>query len=289
MSSETARYYLPKKKGLKMKDPKHVLFVSQEIFPYLEEETTVRVLNRKLPQACQENGIETRTFMPKYGEINERRNQLHEVIRLSGMNLIIGGTDHPLLLKVASIQSARIQIYFIDNDDFFHRRKGLVDKDGNEYPDNDERCIFFARGSLETVQKLRWTPNVVCCSGWMSALTPLYLRKAFSDTPFFSESKIVVALNDDRFVKPFGADFVNKLLIRGVKAADVSAIVDKEVSYVDLMKVALDYADAVVLQTENVDPELLEYAESKGLPILPAQPDQTQSYVDFFKTLMPED
>ena len=144
-----------------MKEPKRVLFISQEIYPYLDQKTPIRMMNRILPQACQEKGIETRTFMPKFGEINERRNQLHEVIRLSGNNIVINDTDHPVLLKVASIQSARIQIYFIDNDDYFHRRRGITDADGKEYDDNDERSIFFCRGSLDTVQKLRWTPNLV--------------------------------------------------------------------------------------------------------------------------------
>lgn len=272
-----------------MKDPKHVLFVTQEIYPYLEEETPVRVLNRKLPQACQENGIETRTFMPKYGEINERRNQLHEVIRLSGINLVIGETDHPLLLKVASIQSARIQIYFIDNDDYFHRRRGLADESGVEYADNDERCIFFARGTLETIQKLRWTPNVVYCSGWMSALTPLYLRRAFSDTPFFSQSKIVVALDGSRYEKPFGTDFATKMITRGLKAADVAALQNKEIGYIDLMKFALDHADAFAVQTADVDPELIAYAREKGLPELAYAEGDTASSVDFFRSLMTEE
>lgn len=269
-----------------MKEPKRVLFVSQEIFPYLEEETPIRCMNRKLPQACQENGIETRTFMPKFGEINERRNQLHEVIRLSGNNIIINDTDHPLLLKVASIQSARIQIYFIDNDDFFHRRKGVVDAHGKEYEDNDERTIFFARGTLETVQKLRWTPNIVNISGWMSALTPLYLRKAFSDAPFFANSKIVVALNSDDFKVPFSADFARKLRIRGVEDEHVAALEGHEVTFVDLMKFAIDYADAVTIQAPDVDPELIAYAESKGIPVLPYAPENYPATVEFFKDLM---
>lgn len=269
-----------------MNDPKRVLFVSQEIFPYLEEETTVRLLNRRMPQSCQEAGIETRTFMPKFGEINERRNQLHEVIRLSGQNIIINQTDHPLLLKVASIQSARIQIYFIDNDDFFHRRKGITDDNGTEYADNEERCIFFARGSLDTIQKLRWTPNLVQISGWMSALTPLYIRKAFADTPFFANSKIVVALNGDDFAKPFSTDFARKVLIRGVHMADISMLEGKEVSYVDLMKLAIDYADAVTLQTDDVNPELIAYAESKGLPVFRCSVDDPKACVEFLSSIM---
>lgn len=268
-----------------MKEAKRVLFVSQEIYPYLDEQTPVRIANRKLPQVCQENGIETRTFMPKFGEINERRNQLHEVIRLSGINLIINETDHPLLLKVASIQSARIQIYFIDNDDYFNRRRGTSDAEGNEYDDNDERSIFFARGSLETVQKLRWTPNIVYCSGWMSALTPLYLKKAFSDTPFFGQSKVVVALDNNQFSTPFSIDFAKKLQVREIQEADLADVIGREMTYVDIMKMAIDYADAVVETTQDVHPELVAYAQSKGLPYMTYN-EEHKAYVDFFDKLM---
>ena len=270
-----------------MKEPKRVLFVSQQIFPYLAEETPLRMLNRKLPQACQEAGIETRTFMPKFGEINERKNQLHEVIRLSGINIIIAETDHPLLLKVASIQSARIQIYFIDNDDFFRRRKGVVDDNGKEYSDNEERCIFFARGTLETVQKLRWIPDVVQCSGWMAALVPFYLRTAYKDTPFFGKAKIVVGLTDERFKNPFGTNFAAKIRFEGVNRDEVAPLFDKEVDYKTLMKLSIDHADAVAIQSPNADPELIEYARQKGLEILDYA-DDTSAYVDAYKRMMAE-
>lgn len=269
-----------------MKEPKRVLFISQQIYPYLAEETPLRKLNRKLPQACQEAGIETRTFMPKYGEINERKNQLHEVIRLSGINISIQDTDHPLLLKVASIQSARIQIYFIDNDDFFKRRIGVVDANGVEYADNDERCIFFNRGTLDTIQKLRWIPNVVQCSGWMSALAPLYIRTAFKDTPFFGKAKIIIGLTDERFETPFGTDFAQKARFEGINREAVAAIDGKEVDYLTLMKFAIDHADAVAIQSENVDPALVAYAEEKGLEILPYQGGETAPFVDFYKEMI---
>ena len=199
-----------------MKEPNRILFISQEIYPYLAEETPVRLLNRQIPEYFQGHGYETRTFMPKFGEINERRNQLHEVIRLSGMNLIIEDSDHPLLIKVASIQSARIQIYFIDNDDLFHRRKGVKDENGVEYSDNDDRVIFYARGVIETVKKLRWTPDIILCSGWLSALAPLYLKRVFNDEPFFAHSKIVLMLDDNEYERPFPTRFTEKLRIEGI-------------------------------------------------------------------------
>ena len=207
-----------------MKEPNRILFISQEIYPYLAEEMPVRLLNRQIPEYFQGHGYETRTFMPKFGEINERRNQLHEVIRLSGMNLIIEDSDHTLLIKVASIQSARIQIYFIDNDDLFHRRKGVKDENGVEYSDNDDRVIFYARGVIETVKKLRWTPDIILCSGWLSALAPLYLKRVFNDEPFFAHSKIVLMLDDNEYERPFPTRFTEKLRIEGITNTDVRGI-----------------------------------------------------------------
>ncbi len=267
-------------------EPTRVLFISQEINPYLVDETPIRKLNRALPEACQSSGCETRTFMPKFGDINEHRNQLHEVIRLSGMNLIIDDTDHPLLIKVASIQSARIQIYFIDNDDFFKRRRGVVDEKGVDYADNDERCIFYARGVIETVKKLRWTPNIIHCSGWMSALAPLYLKKAYADTPFFADSKIVLSLYDQGFKTPFGTNFAEKVLINGVSQEDVAAIWGKEVTYEDLMKLAIQYSDAVVQSTPELDATFQQFAAEKGVPYLAYPGEDTAAYLEFYKQLL---
>ena len=274
-----------------MKEPKRILFISQEINPYLAEESPIRQLNRQLPEYFQGHGYETRTFMPKFGEINERRNQLHEVIRLSGMNLIIEESDHPLLIKVASIQSARIQIYFIDNDDLFHRRKGVMDEHGNEYADNDDRVIFFARGVIETVKKLRWTPDIIVCSGWMSALAPLYLKKAFNDEPFFANSKIVLMLDDNEYQKPFSTKFADKLRIEGISNTDVRSIADFPVGYEELMRLAMDYSDAIVYAMPKVNQRVANYAETKGKPILLYEPVEDMMTAakrqwEFYQTLL---
>ena len=274
-----------------MKEPKRILFISQEIYPYLAEESPIRLLNRQLPEYFQGHGFETRTFMPKFGEINERRNQLHEVIRLSGMNLIIEDSDHPLLIKVASIQSARIQIYFIDNDDLFRRRKGVADEHGVEYADNDDRVIFYARGVIETVKKLCWTPDVIVCSGWMSALAPLYLKKAFNDEPFFANSKIVLMLDDNEYKKPFSTRFTDKLRLEGITNTDVRSIAGFPVGYEELMRLAIDYSDAVVYAMPQVNQRLMNYAETKGKPILPYEEfenvvDACKRQYDFYGTLL---
>jgi len=274
-----------------MKEPKRILFISQEIYPYLAEESPIRLLNRQLPEYFQGHGYETRTFMPKFGEINERRNQLHEVIRLSGMNLIIEESDHPLLIKVASIQAARIQIYFIDNDDLFHRRKGVRDENGVEYSDNDDRVIFYARGVIETVKKLRWTPDIILCSGWMSALAPLYLKRAFNDEPFFAKSKIVLMLDDNEYEKPFHSKFTEKLRIDGITNTDVRSIADFPVGYEELIRLAVDYSDAIVYATPTVNQRVANYAETKGRPILKyaesSEPvEAAERQWEFFNTLL---
>jgi starch synthase len=277
-----------------MKEPKRILFISQEITPYLAEENPIRLLNRQLPEYFQAHGYETRTFMPKFGEINERRNQLHEVIRLSGMNLIIEDSDHPLLIKVASIQTARIQIYFIDNDDLFHRRKGVADENGVEYADNDDRVIFYARGAIETVKKLRWTPDIILCSGWMSALAPLYLKKAFNDEPFFANSKIVLMLDDNEYQKPFSTKFSDKLRIDGITNTDVRSIADFPVGYEELLRLAVDYSDAIVYATPKVNQRVANYAETKGKPILPYEAkedlnDACARQWEFYQTLLQQE
>lgn len=269
-----------------MKEPTRILFISQEIYPYLAEETEVRVLNRKLPEFCQANGCETRTFMPKFGEINERRNQLHEVIRLSGMNVIIEDTDHPLILKVASVQSARIQFYFIDNDDYFRRRKGVMDEEGVEYADNDERTIFFARAVLETVRKLRWTPDIVHCSGWMASLVPLYLKKAYADTLFFEKAKVVFSLYDQTMNRAFPENFARKLRIEGIEDDDIKSIIDRRVTYTSLMHLAIDNSDAVVQACPVIPKAMQEYIGESGKRFVPYNGDDPKSYLDLYRELL---
>lgn len=244
-----------------------ILYISSQVTPYLPE-NNISLISRYLPQAMQEMGSEIRLFMPKYGCINERRNQLHEVIRLSGMNLIIDDTDHQLIIKVASIPAARVQVYFIDNEDFFQRKAVVADECGVLFGDNDERAIFFARGVLETVKKLRWSPNVVHCHGWLSAVAPLYLRKVFKDDPIFSKVKIVISLYNDGFQGMMNEKVKEKIKQEGIKASGLSFL--DEPTYVNLMKFALTYADGVVFAEQGVDAELVEFVAQRGIPVLDA-------------------
>ena len=262
-----------------------ILYVCQEIMPYLPE-SELSSLCRHLAQAMQERGTEIRTFMPRYGCINERRNQLHEVIRLSGMNLIINDNDHQLIIKVASIPSARIQIYFIDNDDYFERKAVLVDEAGEEFEDNDERAIFFARGVLETVKKLNWTPTVVHCLGWMSAITPIYLKKVFNDDPLFRDVKIVVTLCDDRFEKQLSDDFKDKIANEGVNDAKLENL--SVPSYENLYRFVIDYADGVVISSEKADAALVEYARQSGKPVLEYSDPEGAEFFDNYNRFYEE-
>lgn len=260
-----------------------VLFIAQEITPYLPE-SEIATLCRNLPQGIQERGREIRTFMPKYGNINERRNQLHEVIRLSGMNLIINDTDHPLIIKVASIQSARMQVYFIDNDDYFQRKHVLADESGEEFDDNDERSIFFVRGVMETVKKLRWVPDIIHCHGWLTALAPLYIKKAYAEDPSFRHSKIVYSTYDNGFKNPYNSDFSEKLMLEGITPEDVASIAGKPVDFETLTKLAIDFSDGVIQGSQNISNETLSHIQNKNIPFLSYQPadEYIAAYDNFY-------
>ena len=250
---------------------KKVLFITQEITPYVPE-SELSLIGQNLPQAIQDKGREIRTFMPKWGMVNERRNQLHEVIRLSGMNLIIDDTDHPLIIKVASVQSARRQIYFIDNDDYFQHRLMTTDENGNEYEDNGERAIFYARGVLETVKKLRWCPDIIHCHGWMSAVVPIYVKLAYHDEPSFRDSKIVFSVYGDGFKSDLASNFTDQLLFREITQENLNMI-NKPVNYEELCKLAISYSDGVIENSNNVNQDILEYAKKLNIPVVGLQND----------------
>lgn len=265
-----------------------VLFVNSEIMPFLPE-TPIARIGRYLPQGIQERKKEIRAFMPRYGCINERKNQLHEVIRLSGMNIIIGDVDRPLIIKVASISSARIQVYFIDNDDYFRRKQITFDTDGKFFEDNGQRAIFFARGVLETVKKLRWAPDVIHCQGWISHLVPLYLKKVYNGDPIFSGSKIVTSLYNEIAGEGFAPSFKDNTLFGGVKAADV-ALLDNPTG-INLAETATLYSDGIIFADKDIDPELVKFCQDKNIPTLPFNEESIASgryieeYDEFYQQL----
>ncbi|MFI3265663.1 MAG: glycogen/starch synthase [Rikenellaceae bacterium] len=259
---------------------RQILYVCQEVSPYLPE-TQMSLTCRKLAQSIQESGDEIRVFMPRFGLINERRNQLHEVIRLSGMNLIIDNNDHQLIIKVASIPSARLQVYFIDNDDYFQRKAILTDEDGKSFEDNDERALFYARGVFETVKKLRWKPDIIHCQGWFSSMMPVYLRNMFADDPLFAEAKCVVSVYDDAFEGSLNANFKENLIGEGIEVKNDELI--SEATYQNYMRFVINHTDGVIMETENPDPQIVEHIKATSKPCLEYQSKETTEYIDTYK------
>lgn len=267
-----------------------VLYISQEIHPYLPE-SKLSVLGKNIPTGLQGKGFEVRTFMPKYGAINERRNQLHEVIRLSGINLVIDDADHPLILKVATLQPSRMQVYFIDNDDFFQSR-ATKDLEINLSPeDNDERIMFFTQGVVETAKKLRWQPAIIHCIGWVSALAPLYLRRKYADDPAFAGVKIIYSLLDNGFDGTLDSRFAEKLRLAGFTGNDIATFGDSPVDAITLNKIAIDYSDGIIESTTDVPAELIDYATAAGKPFLrfDGEDNRIDSYNGFYRSLIDED
>ncbi len=266
-----------------------ILYICQEVDPYVAN-STESMRCKELLQAMHERRGEIRTFMPRYGVINDRRNQLHEVIRLSGMNLIIDDTDHQLIIKVASIPSARIQVYFIDNEDYFSRRSLLCDESGAPHADNDERALFFARGVLETVKKLRWEPTVIHCQGWFSALAALYLRYTFHDDPIFANVKVVVALDGGEFEGSLDGGFADRLRSEGIGDEELQIL--SEPTYENYCRFVLSYADGIVLSRDGQNAEVEKIALALDKPIMRSfVPTETEvgeyydNYAEFYEKI----
>jgi len=258
-------------------EKKKVLFIFQEITPYLPE-SEKSIIGRYLPQGIQERGKEIRTFMPRYGSVNERRNQLHEVIRLSGMNLIINDSDHPLIIKVASIQAARMQVYFIDNEDYFHRKYVMTDKNDEPFEDNDERAIFFARGVLETVIKLRWAPDIIHCHGWFGSIVPILIKRTFSDDPLFQNSKVIFSVYNDEFEKKFDKSLGEKVQNEEINAEDVKVL--ENPTYTSLYELGIQYADGIIKGSPILNENIEEVFKTYEKPVLEFQNEE--NYIDAY-------
>jgi starch synthase len=264
-----------------MKD-KRVLYVSSEVIPYLPE-TEISSMSFEAPRLVNNNNGQIRIFMPRYGNINERRHQLHEVIRLSGMNLVINDLDMPLVIKVASIPKERMQVYFIDNDDYFKRKATYADEDGNFFDDNDERAIFFAKGVIETVKKLNWSPDIIHVHGWLASFLPLYLRNYYGTEPLFETSKIVTSVYNQGFPNTLDKEVIEKIKFDGIEEEDIAEL--KEPTYSNVMKVAIKNSDAVIVGSEEIPAELRSYLEKVDKPVLEyhKMEDFSQPYLDFYE------
>ena len=268
-------------------DKKRVLYVSQEIFPYTKE-TKMGTMGSSLPQITQESGKDIRIFLPRFGTVNERRHQLHEVIRLSGMNLIIDDFDHQLIIKVASIQQLRMQVYFIDNEEFFPRRQLFHDSDGALLSNNDERMIFYCKGVIETVRKLGWSPDVIHCQGWFTSLVPMYIKKLYADDPLFENTKVIYSIFDNGYEGILSDTIIDKLLFEDLKIDDVNGLANLNIN--QLNKFAASYADGIVQASENIDNDVIEYVKSLDKPFMefPGEENYKDAYLDFYEIFTAE-
>lgn len=266
---------------------KRVLFISQEIAPYLTG-NPLADFGKQLAQNVHSHKFEVRTFMPKYGSVNERRNQLHEVIRLSGLNISIDDNDHPLIIKVASLQPSRIQVYFIDNDDYFQKLASDSDPFGSNRADNDERMIFYAHGTMTTAKKLRWEPDVMHVSGWMSSLVPLYLKRLFADGPSFHRTKVVYTVMPENELAPISDKLFDKLRVEGVKKNDLKPFLDMPLDNKLLHSMAIQWSDGVVFRGIEPDPDLVARCEANGTPWISIDADDPHApeLDEFYKSLM---
>ena len=263
-------------------EDKRILYVSSEVVPYLAE-NEVSMMSYDVPKMVNDQGGQIRIFMPRYGNINERRHQLHEVIRLSGMNLVVNDLDMPLIIKVASIPKERIQVYFIDNDEYFKRKATFTDEDGVLFPDNDERAIFFAKGVVETVKKLNWVPDIIHVHGWMAAMLPVYLKHYYKDEALFADTKIVSSVYGQSFGGMLDVGMINKIKYDGIPVESVKQL--EQPTYENVMKASIDHSDALIIASEQVSPSLTKYIEASGKPFLTFTPKESfaAAYTDFYK------
>jgi starch synthase len=257
--------------------------VSSEVVPYLPE-TEISSMSFEAPKMVNKQGGQIRIFMPRYGNINERRHQLHEVIRLSGINLVINDLDMPLIIKVASIPKERIQVYFIDNEDYFKRKATLTDEDGSLYTDNDERAIFFAKGVIETVKKLNWSPDIIHVNGWLAALLPIYLKAYYKNEPLFNESKIVTSVYNQSFEGTLDKNMINKVKFDQIDDAAIKVL--ETPNYNNLMKIAIDHSDALIKGSAEIPKELEDYLKASNKPVLEYfSPEEfAEPYTEFYNT-----
>ena len=266
-------------------EKKKILYVSQEICPYMNE-SAMGTLSGALPQLMQESGKDIRIFLPRFGTVNERRHQLHEVIRLSGMNLIIDDFDHQLIIKVASIQQQRMQVYFIDNEEYFPRRQMFHDHEGNLLKNNDERMIFYCKGVIETVRKLGWSPDVIHCQGWFTSLVPMYIKKLYSEDPLFENTKVIYSVFKDGYKGKLSDSIIDKLLFEDLEVKDLNGL--KNLNVNTLNKFAVSYADAVVQASEKINKTVLNNIQDSGKPFMqfPGDEEYESEYINFYENFI---
>jgi starch synthase len=261
-----------------------ILYVASEINPFLQT-TEVADFVRQLPQAMQERGMEIRILVPRFGIINERKNRLHEVVRLSGINIAVGDEEKPLIIKVASIPNAKLQVYFIDNEDYFHRKSVFHDKENNFYEDNDERAIFFCKGVIETVRKLGWAPDIVHCNDWITSFIPLYLKTTYKNDPLFKNTKTVFTVYDNPFSHKFKATLLDKVKMIDIEDSMLGNL--KTADFEGFIKLGVEFSDAVIVSGESKKLEgLFKKIKEKKIETIEIGENYTESYYNLYNELV---
>lgn len=266
---------------------KKVLIITQEMNPYTAI-SEISEIARRLPQYVQQKGMEIRVLMPKFGTINERRHRLHEVVRLSGMNIIVDDDDFPLIIKVASLPGARMQVYFLDNEDFFRRKSVFTDDEGEVFDDNEDRMVFFCKGAIETVKKFGWPPDIIHCHGWMTSLVPLYIKKAYKNEPLFRDAKVIYSMYENPLTDNFSDDFFAKASINALNEGDLKAYKTNDKIVVD--RGAATFADGVIVGSESLSESVTEMLEGLEVPVLQYPGAEKEAYLpaylEFFKSFL---
>lgn len=266
---------------------KKVLIVTQEMRPYTAL-SEISEIARKLPEYVQNKGMEIRVLMPRFGSINERRHRLHEVVRLSGMNIIVDDDDYPLIIKVASLPEARMQVYFLDNEDFFKRKYIFKDEHGDPFEDNPDRMVFFCKGVIETVKKFGWPPDIIHCHGWMTSLIPMYLKTAYKAEPLFQHSKVIYSVYNESLEKSFTDQFLAKATINNLTEDDLDAY--QNGTGVTLHKGAITFSDGVIKGSKTLNDSVLKTIEKSGKPVMDHQKeDFGEAYLEFYQNLLAEE
>ncbi len=264
-----------------------ILYVATEINPFLQTSKVAEFV-RKLPQGMQERGMEIRILVPRFGLINERKNRLHEVVRLSGINIAVGEEEKPLVIKVASIPNAKLQVYFIDNEDYFHRKSVFFDNQDNFYDDNDERAIFFCKGVIETVKKLGWAPDVVHCNDWMTSLIPMYLKTTYKSDPIFKNTKTVFTVYDNVINHKFKDDLITKVKMMDIEDSMLSHLESGD--FEGFIKIGVQYADAVIKAEEELSKSLdrlfTEFSDQKKIDTIEKDDNFLDSYYNLYNELV---
>lgn len=269
-------------------EKKRLLLITQEMHPYTAL-SVISNITQQIPQYMHENGLELRILMPRFGTINERRHRLHEVVRLSGMNIVVNDEDFPLIIKVASMPGSRLQVYFLDNDEFFKRKSVFEDSEGTPFDDNLERMIFFCKGAIETVKKFGWPPDIIHCHGWMTSMLPYYLRTLYKDEPLFRNSRLTWSAYQHDANGQFKPEDLEKSLIPPMNSEVLLPFIHE--GQVSLDRGAIAYSDAIIRCSDSLSDDVESLMQTMQKPLLDVVDEEAMlpAYLEFYDSLLEQE